>query len=778
MNAAAAAPTTLHGVPRRHSLRSRLSRLLTATALGLAGASLVTVLLVGWFFEAHRIDGDARSLALTTAYALEAPLSFEDRQAAGATLSFLRARDSVEAAWLHDAQGEVFARYRRASEQGVAHPDRVDDGFARVAIEVPVMVGQEVQGRLVLQVSRRDAYRQLALQAVAILFATAGSLALALLVLRRLAAEITRPVAALATTAAAISAQRDYSQRLAVQGRDEVAIAMQAFNAMLGEVEARDEALAASARMLEARVAARTLELAEEKDRAEAASKAKTRFLANMSHELRTPLNAVLGAVQLLQQARDDGERAHLTETIGRSGASLLGLIENVLDLSRIESGKLELEAADFNLADCIEAAVATAAVQARANGLVLTAIIEPSLAGWRHGDAVRVRQVVLNLLGNAVKFTPKGEVVLHAVARDDDAVEVAVRDTGVGVDLANCRDIFEPFAQADESTTRRFGGTGLGLSISRQLARAMGGDVEVASVAHQGATFTFRARLPRVAVPALSCGLRPEKVVYFEPHEPSAQALDALLQRMGIQGQRVHGSADLETALSRFPTASQDPDGYPWLLVAADSAQAWPVLEAQSRLVRPERVISMNQSESHAVEMARQMARLPRSVVKPVLRAALASRFGARALPEAPTAVPVVADRPVTTAAKHVLVVEDDATNQMIVMSMLRNAGYAVSAVDDGRGALEALRHASYDVVLMDWQMPDMDGLEVTRGVRAGLAGDRSMRVPIVALTANAFAEDRAACLAVGMNDFLTKPVHSQTLLATVQRWSQARRG
>ncbi|MCR5864210.1 response regulator [Aquincola sp. J276] len=756
-------------------LRRRLPRLFVAASSLTAMLSLLAMLTVAVWFQERGMRGEAEELARTIAFALEAPLAFGDLQAANETLAVLRVRSNVRGAWLHDAGNAVRATYRAAGLKPASAPR---EGFGCLVAQAPVMAGNDRLGRVVVELDRLQGLRQLLAGAAALVGVQLLVLMVSLPMVRRIAGRITGPVTALARTASRIAEQRDYSRRIHGDGKDEVGQAIRAFNEMLDQVQQRDDALENANRTLEERVARRTQELAQEKERAEAASLAKTRFLANMSHELRTPLNAVLGAAQLLQQGSDATHRAHLIETIGQSGANLLALIENVLDVARIESGALTLSHEAFNLVDCVEAAVATASVAARAGGLAMAVVIEPQLGAWRQGDPMRLRQVLLNLLGNAVKFTPAGDVVMRVCGSGSDRVRFEVSDTGVGMDLGATRDIFQPFAQADEATTRRFGGTGLGLTISRELVRAMGGDITVRSRPGQGSTFSFDILLPAAPPQAAAVAQPParpavQQVVFFEPHDASAEALQAMLQRMRIPSRRVADAADLRAAMA--PDEAAEP---PWLLVAAESPEAWGLLEHCADVIDPERVIAMNDAQSHAVEMAREHMQLPRSVLKPVLRAALVSRLGrhrdAQRLPPAATAAPAQTLLPLQAgSSRRLLVVDDDPTNQMIVMAMLSNAGLRVEAAGDGRSALGLLREHRFDLVLMDWQMPDMDGLEVTRRIRNGAAGPHNTTIPVVALTANAFAEDRAACLAVGMNDFLTKPVVAQQLLSVVHRWT-----
>jgi len=394
----------------------------------------------------------------------------------------------------------------------------------------------------------------------------------------------------------------------------------------------------------------RTVEqLRQARERAEAASVAKTRFLANMSHELRSPLNAVIGAAQLMKIGQQDpAGQAMLVDAIHQSGTNLLGLIENIMDLSRIEAGRLSLADAPFDLAECVQAAMATASLAGSAKGLTVSCEFDPALTVWRHGDALRVRQLLLNLLGNAVKFTNRGRVSVQVRgAGQADTVCIAVRDTGVGMPPEALTKVFDAFRQADDGANRRFGGSGLGLAIVRQLVDAMGGSISLHSEVGQGSCFELTLPM-RAATP------------------PPAPA----------------------------PVAA-------------------PVLDAT---------------------------------------------------PDAPVAAP---------RSARVLVVEDDLLNQNIVCRLLAHAGHQATAASNGAAALTLVAESCFDLVLMDWQMPDMDGLEVTRRMRRGMAGPQGCTVPVVALTANAFAEDRAACLAAGMDDFLTKPVQSHRLLDAVGRWA-----
>jgi signal transduction histidine kinase len=443
-------------------------------------------------------------------------------------------------------------------------------------------------GRVILVNQLSHLWASLITALIAMALGSQAAFAVSVLLAQRLVRTITQPIATLAQASHAIAQSHDYGRRLPSAGHDEIGTAVQAFNHMLDEIRARGQALQDANRDLEQRVADRTVALRQEKERAEQASIAKTRFLANMSHELRTPLNAVIGAAQLLGDGRRDAaDHWHLVEAIRSSGINLLGLIENILDLSRIESGALELAPEDFNLLDCVEAAVATTAVSARLKGLETACIVDPSLEAWRHGDPLRLRQVLLNLLGNAIKFTLRGEVVLQIdPGATPDAVRIRVSDTGIGIGEASLERIFEPFRQADDGSNRRYGGSGLGLAIAGQLVQAMGGHIEVRSELGRGSCFECELRLPLARLPGREPIPLGHAVAYIEPHEASARALAALLERLGCVADRCSTSEDLRVWLERQPCGSRA-----WLPVAIDGDGAPP--SCSNRCARRSMVIA-----------------------------------------------------------------------------------------------------------------------------------------------------------------------------------------
>lgn len=748
--------------PLHHKLGMLLGLCAAITAATVGGALFA---MTWWSLDEDAV-GDVAEVSESLAFALRAPIAFEDPRGIDDALEVMRSRSQVRGVWVVDREGRPLATWGDAgAERPLPHEGGLLSGHVTATRDIVAGDHPERLGAVTVDFdlsSQRDTLAAMAGTAALAVFA---GFALSVWVSGRLSRRITAPVLALAETASEIASGRTFDRRLQPADGDEVGQAVNAFNAMIDEVERRGEALVAMNRTLEQQVEVQTRTAA----RAEAASLAKTRFLSNMSHELRSPLNGVIGAAQLLQDAGSDPDRRdELVRIIRTSGTNLLGLIDSILDLARIESGAMALTVGDGDFVECVAAAMATAAVPARAKGLQMAAVIDPTLPAWRRGDMLRLRQVLLNLLGNAVKFTLQGEVVLRVKAgQRPGELMFQVSDTGIGMEPAALRTIFDPFRQADESTTRRFGGSGLGLAICRQVVQLMDGTLDVASEVGEGSCFTVT-----VPLPVCDAGPPPPPpddlaVHYWEPHEASAEAFAAMATRLGHRAVRCHTAEDA----CRVARGGQG-----WLFIAVDAPGGADLLAACGPGLPCGHVVAMTGADA-----VRQPRHWPASVTKPVPPASLAARLAARVVPP-PTTVALqshaAADAPAARRHHRVLVVEDEPVNQAIVGSMLDQAGFAVVLASDGATALESFAQSHFDLVLMDWQMPDMDGLEVTRRLRAGGAGEHGKHVPILALTANAFAEDRAACMAAGMNDFLTKPVLGTDLVGAAMRWTRRPRG
>jgi PAS domain S-box-containing protein len=510
---------------------------------------------------------------------------------------------------------------------------------------------------------------------------------------------------------------------------------------------------------------ARALESATE------ATRLKSQFLANMSHEIRTPMNGVLGMTELLIRSGLTEEQHSLALSVSQSGEHLLAIINDILDFSKIESGKLDLEAAPFDLIAVVEGAIDLMAPVTHAKGLELTCWIDPEVPAQVVGDVARVRQVLLDLLGNAVKFTSSGEVAVRLSAAGRDLVRMTVADTGIGIPEAAIPHLFAPFTQADSTTTRRFGGTGLGLAIAKSVAELMGGEIGLETSEGHGSTFWFTAALPPVAapLPVQACPLPGAGILIVDDNATSRSILERYARSWGLRPESVaDGSGALAALRARqstgepFDVAIVDlempgMDGAALLSeIAGDSSlSATPVvcLASTSLLSKGEAAASIRKPVKPAV-LHECLGRILRPVSRPA--------------PAAPT-VPVPSSAAATRG--RILIAEDNAINQRVARLQVRHCGFESDVVSNGEEALDALARMTYALVLMDCQMPGMDGYAATRELRRRETGAR--RTPVIAVTANAYATDREACLEAGMDDHLAKPVSIRDLAEMLDRWS-----
>jgi signal transduction histidine kinase/DNA-binding response OmpR family regulator len=524
---------------------------------------------------------------------------------------------------------------------------------------------------------------------------------------------------------------------------------------------------------------------------AEAANAAKSDFLANMSHEIRTPLNGVVGMVDLLQATALSGQQGRYTQVIRSSSDTLLSLINDILDFSKIEAGKMELDEVDFDLNETVEEVATLLAQKAAAKGLEVACDVEPAVPTRLRGDADRLRQVLTNLVNNAIKFTASGEVVVRVSPAaeppvgDGIVIRFAVSDTGIGIPPDRLDRLFKSFSQVDASTTRRFGGTGLGLAISKQLVELMGGRIGVQSEAGKGSTFWFTAVLRRPATAA------PEVPAPAGPHSLSDRRLlvaDANpTQRRILQNQLMAWGARVSTAATGEAAVE---------LLRTEAAGGRPFAAAVVDADLPDLTGAALASAVRAVEALRPLPLIltcgPRATVdpadaarhgftaglpKPVRQSHLFDAVMAAVVvtPPAQAALPVVATPVVpevrTTAGARILLVDDMEVNQFIAGEILARSGYSCDLANNGREAVEAVARRSYELVLMDCQMPEMSGFEAAAAIRAReqQAGADGGRVPIIALTANALKGDRERCVAAGMDDYLTKPLNPAQLIQTI---------
>ncbi|MFT5392973.1 MAG: two-component system sensor histidine kinase/response regulator, partial [Gammaproteobacteria bacterium] len=525
--------------------------------------------------------------------------------------------------------------------------------------------------------------------------------------------------------------------------------------------------------------------LVHETEKALAAARAKSEFLANMSHELRTPMNGVLGMLELLQDTGLGDEQTEFVEIARSSGDALLGLINDVLDLSKLEAGALTLNSDEFYVTRLFETVIERLATTAHGKGVELVFEREIDVPAWLFGDPQRLQQIITNLLGNAIKFTSEGNVVLRAertlIEGDACHLRVSVTDSGIGIPKHRLASIFDVFTQADSSTTRKYGGTGLGLAISRQLVEQMGGSIGVDSTLGHGSEFWFvvplklSAQGPK-ALPG--SGQEPLTILVADSCERSAKALVAQLALRGTKAKSVSTTSALDACLANISIPIDTAFVDDW----------WPGGALKLR----ERLLAHPNSKTARLVLLQHLtpAREPitndlfaRRLSKPVTETRLVECLGDLHSP-APVRTNVV--RPQVARAplqgdRTILVVEDNIVNQRVVASMLKAMGFASVVVSDGEQAIAALEQTTFDVVLMDCQMPVLDGYGATRRIREieanadAAAPGTHRRIPIVALTANAMEGDEAKCMHAGMDDYLSKPLRAEQLRSTIVRWLPA---
>ena len=768
---------------RNMSIRAKLTMLVVLT-------STIVLFLASGVFIANDIVKtrtamveDLTVLADVIGRNSAAALAFNDEAAASEILSGLSAQPHVITAVIRNVEGDVLASYG-SSISGAAAGDGIDVGispervlsgevegnyyFQEDSLELfaPVTLGGDALGIIYIRSDLKQIYEELFQDVLVVGAVFLVSIVIAFLLGAMLQKVISEPILRLAKTMSKVKSTQDYSIRADWVSYDELGMLTDGFNDMLNQVRLRDRELNAA------------------RESAEEASSAKSQFLANMSHEIRTPMNGVLGMTELLMGTDLTQQQQKFCSTVHRSGKALLHVINDILDFSRVEAGKLELETVDFNMRETVEEVMELLAENAHRKEIELLFEIDVDTPESVAGDPGRLRQILTNLVGNALKFTEKGEVFVRlGVLEDNDEglkLRFEVRDTGIGMTDEACSRVFESFTQADGSTTRHYGGSGLGLAISKRLSEMMGGEIGVESDPGKGSTFWFSVVLQKRTDVTTSRRtrehLRDLRILIVDDNETNCQILEHQATAWGMRHATAMGG---KQALSMLQIASDQGD--PFDLAILDMHMPGMDGMTLARAIKGDRVyanlplVMLTSVGGFGDASIARSSGISHYLQKPVRQSDL---YNALVSTVDFVSVQTVKQTPQESQTLFpdvkVLLAEDNPVNQEVAIAMLEILGCSYELAENGRQVLELLDNSHFNLVLMDCQMPGMDGFEAAAEIRRQEQEEQGVHIPIIAVTANAMEGDREQCIAVGMDDYLTKPSGQLQLAEVLRRWCE----
>ncbi len=790
-------------LPIKHKLRYAM--LITAYAVLFVTIAILTI--SDLFKSRSAMISNLETLTEVVGANSEAALLFEDVRSAEKLLKGFESVRDIQSAYLLNNQGQQIASYSRyLKEPWEITLDVLDQpltlfGKTKLHLYRPIFMDGQFIGAIYIQSNLSQLYLQLTKYFFLALLAALISIILAGVLSARLQRFLARPITALADTISEITKNQQYDRHVVKFDNDEIGQLYDCFNDMLRQIKKRDLRLQQHSEHLEIAVEQRTQELDaanqelkdsiselhEAKEAALDAAKAKSTFLANMSHEIRTPMNGILGMLELLRDTKTDRIQKDFLETAHTSADSLLQVINDILDFSKIEAGKMEIESVDIDAGKITEDVCALLAGKAREKGLELNCFTDVDLPGIVKGDPVRLRQVLTNLVGNAIKFTESGEVVVrvNAISQNSQSaqIEFLVEDTGIGIAEEAIPRLFSSFTQADGSTTRKFGGTGLGLTISRQLVELMDSSIKVISAEGLGSTFSFLLNMeisdtPQLNTTDIGNALDGIRALIVDDNATNREILRHYLTAWGVEHNEVSGGKE---ALIELQNACEQKHPYQLAFLDMDMPEMDGLMlsraidnndnlkDVRRIMLSSAGFISRDQQKSVGISAC---------LIKPfrqsnLLDTTMQVMHSQKAIrPEAKQSSHDIASTFFSDSIQ-ILLVEDNIVNQKVAWSMLKKIGLKkIALAEDGKEAVTLSQKNNYDLILMDCQMPEMSGYEATGLIRKREISQQLPRIPIIAMTANAMQGDREKCIAAGMNDYLSKPIKIEQLKEKLAHW------